>query len=89
MILEDVSANNHDLQAQINALRAENARLKVQNNSKHKMKVAEASSGLSIYGFGRWPVTLYKAQRLTLLDMAEQIRAFIDAHNDELSDTSG
>ena len=85
MILE----GNHELLAQINALKAENARLKVQANGKHKMKVAEASGGLSIYGFGRWPVTLYKAQWLTLLDMADQIKTFINDHDSELSNKNG
>ena len=33
--------------------------------------------GVSVYGLGRFPVTLYKEQWLRLLDMAEDIRAFI------------
>ena len=40
------------------------------------MKVSEKGD-VSIYGMGRFPVTLYKEQWLKLLDMAADIRAFI------------
>jgi len=40
------------------------------------MKVSE-KGGLSIYGLGRFPVTLYKEQWIRLLDMADDIRSFI------------
>ena len=36
---------------------------------------------VSIYGMGRFPVTLYKEQWLKLLDMSAEIRNFI-AEND-------
>ena len=44
------------------------------------MKVSEKGA-LSVYGMGRFPVTLYKEQWLRLLDMSSEIRAFI-AEND-------
>jgi hypothetical protein len=47
------------------------------------MKVSE-KGGLSVYGMGRFPVTLYKEQWLKLLDVAGEIRAFIAAHESEL-----
>ena len=47
------------------------------------MKVSE-KGGLSVYGMGRFPVTLYKEQWLTLLNMAADIRAFIAAHDGAL-----
>jgi hypothetical protein len=37
-----------------------------------------------VYGLGRFPVTLYKEQWLKLLAMADDIRAFIAAHEAEL-----
>ena len=46
---------------------------------KLSLKVGE-KGGLSCYGLGRWPVTLYKSQWLALLSFAENIRAFIKAH---------
>jgi hypothetical protein len=39
---------------------------------------------VSIYGMGRFPVTLYKEQWLKLLDMAADIRAFIAANEAQL-----
>ena len=40
--------------------------------------------GVSVYGLGRFPVTLYKEQWAKLLDLADEIRAFIKAHDAEL-----
>jgi hypothetical protein len=39
---------------------------------------------VSVYGLGRFPVTLYKEQWIKLLEMAEDIRAFIRDHEAEL-----
>jgi hypothetical protein len=43
-----------------------------------------AKGGVSLYGLGRFPVTLYKEQWMKLLDMAEEIRAFLREHDSEL-----
>ncbi len=72
-----------DLQAELERLRAENERLKNASSSKLAMKVSEKGA-LSIYGMGRFPVTLYKEQWLKLLAMAEDIRSFIEANTDSL-----
>jgi hypothetical protein len=47
------------------------------------MKVSDKGA-VSVYGMGRFPVTLYKEQWLRLLDMAEEIRAFIAANEAKL-----
>ena len=47
------------------------------------LKVSE-KGGVSVYGLGRFPVTLYKEQWTKLLAMAEDIRAFIKEHDAEL-----
>ena len=47
------------------------------------MKVSEKGA-LSVYGLGRFPVTLYKEQWVKLLAMAEDIQAFIRDHADTL-----
>ena len=47
------------------------------------LKVSE-KGGVSVYGLGRFPVTLYKEQWLRLLDMADDIRAFIVEHESQL-----
>ena len=57
-------------------LRAENERLKRAASRGITIKVSE-KGGVSVYGLGRFPVTLYKEQWTRLLDMAEEIRAFI------------
>ena len=72
-----------DLQAELERLRAENERLRKSGSSKLAMKVSEKGA-LSVYGMGRFPVTLYKEQWLRLLAMADDIRAFIEAHEGSL-----
>ncbi len=47
------------------------------------MKVSE-KGGVSVYGLGRFPVTLYKEQWIRLLDMAEDIRSFIAENESKL-----
>ena len=74
---------SEDLQAELERLRAENERLKKSGSSKLAMKVSEKGA-LSVYGMGRFPVTLYKEQWLRLLAMAEDIKAFIEAHESSL-----
>ena len=68
-----------DLQAELERLRAENERLKKGNQGRLTMKVSEKGA-LSVYGMGRFPVTLYKEQWLRLLAMADEIKAFIEAN---------
>jgi hypothetical protein len=72
-----------DLQAELERLRLENAALKKGAATGISMKVSEKGA-VSIYGMGRFPVTLYKEQWLKLLDMSEEIRAFIAANNEKL-----
>lgn len=73
-----------EMQAELERLRAENERLKSSGKaSKLAMKVSEKGA-LSVYGMGRFPVTLYKEQWLRLLAMADDIKAFIEANNDSL-----
>ena len=46
-------------------------------------KVSE-KGGVSVYGLGRFPVTLYYEQWIRLLDQAEQIRAFLEENKSHL-----
>jgi hypothetical protein len=64
------------LQAELERLRKENEQLKQRGPRGVSMKVSE-KGGVSVYGLGRFPVTLYKEQWVRLLDMADEIRAFI------------
>jgi hypothetical protein len=72
-----------DLQAELDRLRKENEALKVRAAHATAIKVGE-KGGVSVYGLGRFPVTLYKEQWLKLLAMAEEIRRFIAEHEAEL-----
>lgn len=72
-----------DVQAELARLRAENERLKQAGRGKLAMKVSEKGA-LSVYGMGRFPVTLYKEQWLRLLSMADDIKAFIEANQASL-----
>ena len=65
-----------DAQAELERLRAENERLKKAASRGGSIRVSE-KGGVSVYGLGRFPVTLYKEQWLRLLDMADDIRTFI------------
>jgi hypothetical protein len=71
------------MQSELERLRAENERLKKGGSGRLAMKVSEKGA-LSVYGMGRFPVTLYKEQWLRLLGMADEIRAFIEANNASL-----
>jgi hypothetical protein len=73
-----------DVQAELERLRAENAALKARpGRGSVSLKVSE-KGGVSVYGLGRFPVTLYKEQWTKLLDMADEIRAFLKEHDREL-----
>ena len=74
---------SEDIQAELERMRAENERLKKSGPSKLAMKVSEKGA-LSVYGMGRFPVTLYKEQWLKLLGMADDIKSFIEANNASL-----
>jgi hypothetical protein len=73
---------SEDMKAELERLRAENETLKNKKNNSGtlSMKVSEKGA-LSVYGMGRFPVTLYKEQWLKLLGIAEELKKFI-AEND-------
>jgi len=75
--------SDDDVKKELERLRSENAALKKGAASGITMKVSE-KGGLSVYGMGRFPITLYKEQWLKLLDMSDAIRAFIAANEGAL-----
>ena len=72
-----------DLKAEIERLRAENEALKKPARGQMSLKVSK-KGGLSVYGLGRFPVTLYKEQWIRLLAMADEIRNFIRENDSAL-----
>ena len=78
---------DEDLKAELERLKAENERLKSQPGRSVSLKVSE-KGGLSVYGLGRFPVTLYKEQWTKLLDMADDIRAFLKENDARLKSKS-
>jgi hypothetical protein len=75
--------SDEEIKAELERLRQENAALKKGATAGIRMKVSEKGA-VSIYGMGRFPVTLYKEQWLKLLDMSDDIRAFIAANETQL-----
>lgn len=75
--------SEEDLKAELERLRAENERLKQTKTRSVSLKVSD-KGGVSVYGLGRFPVTLYKEQWSKLLDMADEIRAFIKENDAKL-----
>jgi hypothetical protein len=76
-------ASEDELRAELEKLKAENAALKARPARGVSMKVSEKGA-VSVYGLGRFPVTLYQEQWLKLLDMAEEIRAFVKENEAKL-----
>lgn len=77
-VLQDLSSEANALD-EIARLRAENERLKAVAKAGLRFKVSEKGA-LSVYGMGRFPVTLYKGQWLKLFEVAEQIVEYIGDH---------
>jgi len=72
-----------EMMKELERLKAENAALKGGQSRGLSLRVSE-KGGLSVYGLGRFPVTLYKEQWEKLLGMSEEIKAFIKANESQL-----
>lgn len=76
-------AEEDDVKTELERLRRENEALKQRQSKGLSLRVSEKGA-VSVYGLGRFPVTLYKEQWNRLLDMGDDIRAFIRENNDRL-----
>ncbi len=74
---------DEDVQTELARLRAENETLKQRRNSAVSMKVSEKGA-VSVYGLGRFPVTLYQEQWTKLLALAPEIQTFIEENKSKL-----
>ncbi len=79
--MSDMTAKQ--MQEELERLRAENAALKNRSEKGLSLKVSQ-KGGVSVYGLGRFPVTLYKEQWEKLLDMSDDILAFIQENESQL-----
>lgn len=82
-ILQDMS--QAELLAMVEAQQRQIEALRLSKQGKLTLKVSEKGA-LSVYGMGRWPVTLYKSQWQRLLAAVPQIEAFLEAHAADLAD---
>ena len=79
--------SDDDLRAEVARLKEENERLKERQGRGMSLKVSEKGA-LSVYGLGRFPVTLYKEQWQKLLAMTDEIRAFLKENDARLKSKS-
>jgi hypothetical protein len=75
--------NEEEMKAELERLKAENESLKNRGSKGISIKVSEKGA-VSVYGLGRFPVTLYQEQWHKLLDMSEDIRNFIKENQGRL-----
>ncbi len=71
------------MEEELERLRTENEALKKRSEKGLSLKVSQ-KGGVSVYGLGRFPVTLYKEQWEKLLDMSDDIRDFIQENESQL-----
>ena len=76
-------ADQEDLKAELDRLKAENEQLKSRYTRGVSLKVSE-KGGVSVYGLGRFPVTLYREQWVRLLERTDDLKAFMEEHAGEL-----
>ena len=76
-------SSEDEMKAELERLRKENESLKKDGVKGLSLKVSQKGA-LSLYGMGRFPVTLYKEQWIKLLDIESRIRDFIKEHDSEL-----
>ncbi len=75
--------SDEDMKAELERLRAENEKLKQKASRPSSIKVSEKGA-VSVYGLGRFPVTLYKEQWHKLLGMGDEILEFIKENDAKL-----
>jgi hypothetical protein len=76
MVTVQTNGKDKDLLAQIEALKAENQRLREARNAKLSFKVSEKGA-VSVYGMGRFPVTLYSGQWQRLIEIIPSLQKFM------------
>lgn len=83
--LKAKQAEDQAMRAEIDRLKTENERLKAKSVRAVTLKISEKGA-LSVYGLGRFPVTLYKSQWTRLISSIPMVETFIKDHGAELKD---
>ena len=76
---EQIEAQRAQLEQELAKLKAENAKLLSVERAQFSLRVSE-KGGISVYGMGRFPVTLYREQMEKFLAHSDEIKAFIAAN---------
>jgi hypothetical protein len=84
MVTVQTNGKDKDLLAQIEALKAENAKLREARNAKLSFKVSEKGA-VSVYGMGRFPVTLYAGQWSRLIEIIPGLQKFMAENSAKLA----
>ncbi len=75
---------DEDVQKELERLRAENEALKATRRPGTLSFRVSDKGAVSVYGLGRFPVTLYQEQWDRLLAAVDELRVFIDANRSQL-----
>ncbi len=75
---------NETTEQLIARLTAENASLKEKAKRSISLKVSQTTGCVSLYGFGRFPISAYRSQWLAIFEMADKIRDFMTANAVEI-----
>lgn len=81
--MDAIQKQREELLAQIEALKAENTKLLAQERATFRMAIGE-KGGVSVYGMGRFPVTLYREQWEKLFSHQGDIKAFLETNASKL-----
>jgi hypothetical protein len=74
---------DEDVQAELERLRRENEELKSKEKKGIRLAVSQKGA-VSLYGIRRFPITFYKEEWNRILEMSDEIRAFLAEHDAEL-----
>ena len=81
-------SDEDELKQEIERLRRENEALKTKKSRSLELKVSQKGAA-SLYGLRRFPITFYKDEWLRILEMADEIRAFLVENDASLKQKVG
>lgn len=82
-----MGGSEEELQKRVEALEAQLEAERAKGRSRVQLKVSQ-KGGVSLYGIRRFPITFYLEEWRKILDMGDEIRAFLSEHESELKQRS-